>query len=170
MPELNGVPDSTTPDEYVWDTEVMMAEIAALRIRAEAADAVFATRRIQESAAGAAAQAAAIADATLIVRSRRGMVAADTQTVQRLPEIEDPELTVCAVCLDDENMDTTRLRLPCGHLFHPGCVKQWFTVSNSCPLCKTCLPAAAVLPTPVVDENNLQIDLIPTGIDNWYLL
>ncbi|KNC80928.1 hypothetical protein SARC_06716 [Sphaeroforma arctica JP610] len=156
MPELSEMHDSTTTAANVWDTEAIITEIAALRVR--------------EDAAGAAAHAAGIADATLMVRSLRGMVAADAQTVQRLPEIEDPDLTVRTVCLDDENVDTTRLRLPCGHVFHPGCVKQWFTVANSCPLCKARLPAAAVLLTPVVDENNLQIDLIPTGIDNWYML
>jgi len=44
----------------------------------------------------------------------------------------------CSICLSFLNSTAQRkmvTRLPCGHLFHPSCIKQWKT---NCPLCRQC--------------------------------
>lgn len=44
------------------------------------------------------------------------------------------EKNVCSICLDDmTNLFTT---LKCGHKFHGICIKDWFSASTSCPLCR----------------------------------
>jgi len=42
----------------------------------------------------------------------------------------------CSICLDDFGDGEVQSVLPCGHCFHPRCVKQWLTShSKQCPLC-----------------------------------
>ncbi|KAL3624656.1 hypothetical protein CASFOL_031324 [Castilleja foliolosa] len=46
---------------------------------------------------------------------------------------------LCAVCLDDlSRFDKKSIigSLDCGHEYHEGCIKQWLTRKNCCPLCK----------------------------------
>ena len=40
---------------------------------------------------------------------------------------------VCAVCLED--MDAAR-RLPCGHVFHAQCLREWIPMHAFCPTCR----------------------------------
>ncbi|KAL4884551.1 hypothetical protein BJY04DRAFT_10412 [Aspergillus karnatakaensis] len=46
--------------------------------------------------------------------------------------------TTCAICLDDFVPASSVVReLPCGHIYHPGCIDVSLTQSSSlCPLCK----------------------------------
>ncbi|KAL5972417.1 hypothetical protein ACLOJK_041671 [Asimina triloba] len=44
----------------------------------------------------------------------------------------------CSVCLTAFEPDSEINRLPCGHLFHKGCVEKWLEYWNTtCPLCRT---------------------------------
>lgn len=43
---------------------------------------------------------------------------------------------ICPVCLDPMHVGETVKRLPCKHLFHPGCVLPWLEKHNSCPTCR----------------------------------
>ena len=47
----------------------------------------------------------------------------------------------CSICLDDLKPGTRLLRLPCGHMYHPDCIRSWFRGHNFCPLCKFVLTA-----------------------------
>lgn len=44
----------------------------------------------------------------------------------------------CSICLDsiEEGQRCRRLPVPCGHLFHIGCIDEWLKQSVHCPLCK----------------------------------
>lgn len=42
----------------------------------------------------------------------------------------------CAICW--EKMDSAR-KLPCGHLFHNGCLQSWMEQEPSCPTCRLSL-------------------------------
>ncbi|KAF9623062.1 hypothetical protein IFM89_036198 [Coptis chinensis] len=47
------------------------------------------------------------------------------------------EVEPCCVC-QEEYVDGDDLgRLDCGHDFHSGCIKEWLTHKNLCPICKT---------------------------------
>jgi len=42
----------------------------------------------------------------------------------------------CSICLEDFGDGEMQSVLPCGHCFHPRCVKEWLTShSKQCPLC-----------------------------------
>ena len=40
----------------------------------------------------------------------------------------------CAICLDKKFEDWTKLS--CNHLFHTMCIRTWFVVQPSCPICR----------------------------------
>eukprot|EP00448_Togula_jolla_P009973 CAMPEP_0170607504 /NCGR_PEP_ID=MMETSP0224-20130122/21090_1 /TAXON_ID=285029 /ORGANISM="Togula jolla, Strain CCCM 725" /LENGTH=260 /DNA_ID=CAMNT_0010932675 /DNA_START=72 /DNA_END=854 /DNA_ORIENTATION=+ len=43
---------------------------------------------------------------------------------------------ICRVCLDEIEVDSHILQLPCGHAFHHDCISKWLTQSKRrCPLC-----------------------------------
>lgn len=43
----------------------------------------------------------------------------------------------CVVCRDAfEKPDTPVTVLPCGHIFHPGCLREWGRYNPVCPMCK----------------------------------
>jgi hypothetical protein len=77
-----------------------------------------------------------------MLNHRRGM---DQNTVERLPKIIWSEAeaanangqTNCMVCLCDYEEGEELYKLPCNHLFHPGCIAEWLTRCTDCPLCKT---------------------------------
>jgi len=51
------------------------------------------------------------------------------------------ELPTCPICFTDFDMGTKTLFLPCGHIFHPQCVKPWLKDHNTCPVCRKELPS-----------------------------
>jgi len=76
----------------------------------------------------------------------------DQAFVQRLPEvpIEDKhckrgdggqvEMPACSVCMSDFEIGVKGIFLPCGHIFHPDCIKPWLKDHNTCPVCRKELP------------------------------
>lgn len=78
---------------------------------------------------------------------KKEALGASASTLRNLPRVkvtgydiaanESPE---CSVCLDDLQIGALALRIPCGHLFHEECVKEWLKKSNECPVCRWELP------------------------------
>jgi hypothetical protein len=67
----------------------------------------------------------------------------DAELLDLLPEItiEDTEKLPsekrdCVVCLTNYEVNDKVLILPCTHLFHTKCIKDWFKSQNTCPICK----------------------------------
>ncbi|KAG6525379.1 hypothetical protein ZIOFF_015335 [Zingiber officinale] len=52
--------------------------------------------------------------------------------------VEEPG--VCSICLDEFQVTTRVLEMPCHHTFHNECLREWLTRSNTCPLCRFALP------------------------------
>lgn len=42
----------------------------------------------------------------------------------------------CIICMDDYEVGQTQATLPCFHVFHANCIRQWLTRSSFCPICK----------------------------------
>ena len=49
-------------------------------------------------------------------------------------------VTTCSICQDDFVEQDLLIRLPCGHILHEDCIKQWFGIHNTCPECRQSLP------------------------------
>ena len=40
----------------------------------------------------------------------------------------------CAICLD--NLYEDNVKTACGHWYHTGCINEWLTINNICPVCR----------------------------------
>jgi len=60
--------------------------------------------------------------------------------------------TSCAVCLMEMMADELAVRLPCHHLFHEDCVRQWLKKQHTCPCCRTPLPSKAPSNRPSAED------------------
>lgn len=49
---------------------------------------------------------------------------------------EDEQTERCVVCLEDMGAGQRVAVLPCTHVFHEQCVKQWLGVCGTCPICR----------------------------------
>lgn len=74
-------------------------------------------------------------------RSRENPVEGDI--LDSLPEMNITDLNKipedkkeCVVCLCAFELNQKALILPCTHLFHTNCIKDWFKTQNTCPICK----------------------------------
>lgn len=56
-----------------------------------------------------------------------------TITVDDLQEEGNKE---CLICLEDQTLGSQACKLPCGHIFHQACVKQWLAKHAQCPSCR----------------------------------
>lgn len=42
----------------------------------------------------------------------------------------------CTICLEDFNLGDNIRTLTCNHIYHTGCIDDWLTINNSCPVCR----------------------------------
>jgi E3 ubiquitin-protein ligase RNF115/126 len=42
----------------------------------------------------------------------------------------------CAVCLEEQSIGNYATKLPCGHLYHLHCLKDWLSIHCTCPICR----------------------------------
>ena len=50
------------------------------------------------------------------------------------------EPPTCTVCCELIHMGTEGMFMPCGHIYHPDCLKPWLETNNTCPVCRFELP------------------------------
>ena len=43
---------------------------------------------------------------------------------------------LCSICYDDIKEGEEMLTLPCKHVFHNSCIKEWLAKEKACPMCK----------------------------------
>lgn len=78
---------------------------------------------------------------------KKGPPATSASALRSLPRIKVTaydiaanESAECSICLDELVIGQPALRIPCGHLYHEDCVKDWLKKSNECPVCRFELP------------------------------
>ncbi|KAJ9163635.1 hypothetical protein P3X46_023284 [Hevea brasiliensis] len=42
----------------------------------------------------------------------------------------------CVICLEDISIGMEATRMPCSHIYHGSCIRNWLENSNLCPLCR----------------------------------
>ena len=52
-------------------------------------------------------------------------------------QLEPP---TCAVCVEHISLGKKGMFMPCGHIYHPDCLKPWLEGNNTCPVCRFELP------------------------------
>ena len=52
------------------------------------------------------------------------------------------EAPTCAVCVEHIDIGKKGMFMPCGHIYHPDCLKPWLETNNTCPVCRFELPKA----------------------------
>jgi hypothetical protein len=53
-----------------------------------------------------------------------------------LKNIPDSAEQQCAICMNEGSPVLGWMKLPCGHLYHPPCARQWLRRQNTCPMCR----------------------------------
>lgn len=69
---------------------------------------------------------------------RRGL---SNETIGQVPKFRwegtsASEQTQCMICLSDFVHGEEVRQLPCGHVFHAGCIDEWLRRCTDCPICK----------------------------------
>lgn len=76
-----------------------------------------------------------------IESDRLNMVPASMDAITSLPEKEmkyendDAEVELCTVCLEEIPAGLVISTLPCSHVFHNNCIRDWLVRSHHCPIC-----------------------------------
>ncbi|XP_058759646.1 E3 ubiquitin-protein ligase CIP8-like [Vicia villosa] len=67
-------------------------------------------------------------------------VLAAPSCIEGLKMVTIEEAEKCTICHEDFNVGVC---MPCSHMFHTNCIKNWLNVGNSCPLCRFQLPTSS---------------------------
>ena len=52
----------------------------------------------------------------------------------------DKKFSSCSICTDEFKESDDVCVIPCGHIFHSTCIKEWGHYKPECPLCKQSIP------------------------------
>ena len=50
------------------------------------------------------------------------------------------EPPTCTVCVEHIPLGKKGMFMPCGHIYHPTCLKPWLQTNNTCPVCRYEIP------------------------------
>ena len=75
---------------------------------------------------------------------------------QKLIDSSETELQ-CTICLDNIKPDDFIVNLPCNHLYHKNCIRNWFINNNTCPVCRINIPAQIRNLEVSISETNDQV-------------
>ena len=96
--------------------------------------------------------------APYIIRPNPNTVATGREVMSKIPKIRFSDLAQppgnisCTICLSDYLQEDEVMRLPCGHVFHAGCIESWLNVSQLCPIDRSNVAAAVTPAQPAGDE------------------
>ncbi len=58
-----------------------------------------------------------------------------TSNIENVEKLSDDKKN-CIICLEDFKNREEIVTLPCTHIFHTKCIKDWLIEEKSCPICK----------------------------------
>jgi hypothetical protein len=61
-----------------------------------------------------------------------------------VPQEDQESVDLCTVCQETMGEDCSMLR-NCQHMFHDRCIRQWFTTSPRCPVCRNDIREESVI-------------------------
>ena len=73
---------------------------------------------------------------TFSTKENSNQVIEELEIDEKLTHDIEIEKNKCIICLNNYKIHDKISYLPCLHLFHSGCIKEWLKRSNKCPLCK----------------------------------
>ena len=56
------------------------------------------------------------------------------------------EPPTCTVCVEQIPIGKKGMFMPCGHIYHPDCLKPWLETNNTCPVCRFEIPKMSQAP------------------------
>ena len=80
--------------------------------------------------------------APYLIRPNPNTVAAGREVISKLnrtkyseaAEFSSASPESCSICLGEYAGDDVIVKLPCGHIFHSGCIENWLNLSQLCPV------------------------------------
>ena len=78
--------------------------------------------------------------------SKRALRNLPTVTVTSDDLIEESNKN-CCICLEDQKLGAIAVKLACGHIYHPACLKEWLE--------KSCMVSVAVISLPLQMHSTL---------------
>jgi hypothetical protein len=75
--------------------------------------------------------------------TQQGAPPASTRTIESLPKVKvtaddlmEAANRECVVCLEPQQIGNIACKLPCGHLYHTDCLREWLVKHCTCPVCR----------------------------------
>ncbi|PNX90988.1 zinc finger protein, partial [Trifolium pratense] len=69
-------------------------------------------------------------------------IPATKSCIEELKMVKVEDVTKCTICLEDVNIGVA---LPCSHIFHTNCIRDWLVIGHCCPLCRFQLPTSNMM-------------------------
>lgn len=70
------------------------------------------------------------------VQRRLALDGLSTVTITHQQQVDSGGSLICPICHDPFTIGDCAKQLPCGHLYHPWCILEWFMRRLSCPVCR----------------------------------
>jgi len=66
----------------------------------------------------------------------RGLPKEDIKKIPKFKHHSGKKEEPCTICFNEYVRDDKLRKLPCQHLYHSKCIKQWLLNEKTCPICK----------------------------------
>ena len=110
---MNHVFDGFSPDQFMTNfNQNFFSEEAFMEM----------AQRISEQTAAAEARRKKASDTSI---SKLPIVKIEEKHCKKNPETNSNEPPTCTVCCECISMGTKGMFMPCGHVYHPDCLKPW---------------------------------------------